>query len=263
MKKIFVSSFFVLLAFVLNAQVILDHTYNYSATVVQFETLGYKYYLMDVPNSQCRIYNLDHSLYKTIDCSVPSGCYLSDVKFLSEKLFDNDSGIELLYTYYKYYSGSAYYEYDSKIINDDGSQIVFIDGALYNYINKTGEDSYKLFSYCYDFSSFPEVVWTNIYSLPGTAVMNSVVFENSSKIFLDAFPNPASGTLKVNYNLPKDVSEGVLRLYDNSGRPVNHFTVDHFSDHLDLDVSQMGSGVYFYFIEAEGTKSPSQKLVVQ
>lgn len=263
MKKIFVSSFFLVFAFVLNAQVTLEHTYNYSANLVEFETLGYKYYLMDVPNAQCRIYNMDHSLYKSINCPVPSGCYLFDVKFLSEKLFDSDSGIELLYSWYKYNSGSDYYEYDSKIINEDESQIVFIEGALYNHINKTGEESYKLFSYCYDFSNFPELVWTNVYALPGTPIVNALAFEDDSKILLDAFPNPTSNTLKVNYNLPKNVSEGVLRLFDNSGRPVNHFIIDQFSDHLDLDVTSLANGVYFYFIEFEGARSPSQKVVVQ
>ena len=263
MKKIFVGSFFVLLAFALNAQVSLDYTYNYSATVVEFETLGYKYYLMDVPNAQCRIYNTDHSLYKSINCPVPSGCYLFDVKFLSESLFDTDSGIELLYSWYKYNSTSDYYKYDSKIMNEDGSQIVLIDGALYNYINKTGEETYKLFSYCYDFSVFPEVVWTNIYSLPGTPAVNAVTFDNSSKLDLNAFPNPASSTLKINYSLPENVRKGVLRLFDNSGSSVNEFVIDHFSDHLDLDVSQLASGVYFYYVEFEGTRSPSQKLVVQ
>ena len=198
MKKIAVSAFLVVLAFVLNAQVSLEHTYIYSAAPVEFETLGYKYYLMDIPNAQCRIYNMDHSLFKTINCTVPSGCYLFDIKFLSENLFDTDSGIELLYSWYKYYSSSDYYDYDSKIINEDGSEIVFIDGALYNYVNKTGEDSYKLFSYCYNFSSYPEVVWTNIYSLPGIPVLSAVTYENDSEMLLDAFPNPASNTVKVN-----------------------------------------------------------------
>ena len=140
---------------------------------------------------------------------------------------------------------------------------MLIDGALYNYINKTGEETYKLFSYCYDFSVFPEVVWTNIYSLPGMPAVNAVTFDNSSKLDLNAFPNPVSNTLKINYSLPENVHDGVLYLVDNSGRPVNEFVVDHFSDHLDLDVSQLASGVYFYYVEFEGNRSPSQKLVVQ
>lgn len=261
MKKLtFLMLFFVFFN-VLNAQVILEKTYNYSATIVKFETLGYKYYLMDVPNSQCRIYNTDHSLIKTINCAVPSGCYLSDIKFLSENLFDTDSGIELLYTWYKYNAGKEYYEYGSKIINEDGTQILTIDGALYNYINKTGEDTYKLFSYCYDFSGSPEKVWTNIYTLPGAPIV-SAAFEKIPDLLLKAYPNPASNTLKVAYTLPENVDSGVLQLIDNSGRPVNQFVVDHFSDHLDMDVSTLAKGVYFYFIEYGDTKSPSQKLVI-
>ena len=248
---------------VVSAQVTLEKTYNYSATIVKFEPLGYKYYLMDVPNAQCRIYNLDHSLYKTINCAVPSGCYLFDIKYLSENLFDSDAGIELLYSWYKYYPEPDYYDYDSKIMNEDGTEIVFIDGALYNYINKTEEDTYKLFSYCYDLSVFPEVIWTNIYSLPGKPVVNAVVFENDSEFLLNAFPNPTSGTLKVAYVLPENVDSGLLQLFDNSGRPISQFVVDHYSDHLDLDVSGMASGVYHYFIAYGDTKSPSKKLVVQ
>jgi hypothetical protein len=166
MKKGIISALFPGIFSMLNAQVTLEKRYDFSATVVKFETLGYKYYLMDVPLAQCRIYNLDHSLFKTINCNVPAGFYLYDIKFLSEKLFDNDAGIELLCTFYKYNETLQYYEYDSKIINEDGSQHTFINSALYNYIHKTGENTYNLFLYCYDFLVWPGKVWTNIYSLP-------------------------------------------------------------------------------------------------
>lgn len=263
MKKTVILLTAIFMATGLMAQVTLDHTYNYSATVVKFETLGYKYYLMDVPRSECRIYNMDHSLYKTISCSTPSGCYLFDIKFLSEKTFDNDAGIELLYSYYKYYSGGDYYDYDSRIINEDGSEIVFIDGALYNYINKTGDDTYKLFSYCYNFSSFPEVIWTNIYSLPGAPILNASVVNQENQWSLNAYPNPTYETVKVAYSLPANVFSATLHLVDNTGRPVNQFIVDTYSDHLDLDVTSLSSGIYFYFIEADGKRSASQKLIVQ
>jgi hypothetical protein len=80
---------------------------------------------------------------------------------------------------------------------------------------------------------------------------------------LKAYPNPASNTLKVTYNLPQNVKFGVLQVFDNSGRPVNQFVVDHFSDQLDLDVSKMARGIYHYFIEYGDKKSPSKKLVIQ
>lgn len=263
MKTHYLTTIFMLTVFALKAQVTLDKKYDYSTSVVKFETLGYKYYLMDVPNGQCRIYNLDHSLLKTINCNVPNGYFLSDVKFLSEKLFDTDAGIELLCTFYKYNSSQGYYEYDSKIINEDGSQIQFIDGALYNYINKTDENTYKLFSYGYDFSVSPEKVWTNIYNLPGTVVSAIFLNEKSPDVLLNAFPNPATQTLKVAYSLPENVTQGTLHLVDNAGRQVDQFVVDKHTDFLMLDISTFQSGVYHYFIEYGNTKTASKKLVVQ
>jgi len=263
MKKLISTSIFFLLILAINAQVTLDKRYEYSTSVVKLETLGYKYFLMDVPNGQCQIYNIDHSWFRTINCSVPSGFFLADIKFLSEKLFDTDDGIELLCTYYKYNSTQAYYEYDSKIINEDGSQITFIDGALYNYINKTEENTYKLFSYCYDFSNSPEKVWTNIYNLPGMVVSAQSFNEKSSDILLNAFPNPATQKVNVAYELPDNIVSGNLFLVDNNGRQVKQFVVDAHTDHLSLDVNDFSSGIYYYFIEYGNTKTPSKKLVVR
>ena len=210
MKTQLLTTILLLAAFTLQAQVTLDKKYDYSTSVVKLETLGYKYFLMDVPAGQCRIYNLDHSLFKAVNCNVPSGSYLFDIKFLSEKLFDSDAGIELLCTFYKYYSAQNYYEYDSKIINDDGSQIAFVDGSLYTYINKTGDNTYKLFSYCYDFSVFPEKVWTNIYSLPGSSTVSAIMIDNEPDFLLNAFPNPANQALKVAYILPENINQATL-----------------------------------------------------
>jgi len=263
MKTQLLTTILLLATFVLNAQVTLDKKYDYSTSVVKLETLGYKYYLMDVPLGQCRIYNTDHSLFRIVSCNVPSGFYLSDIKFISEKLFNSDAGIELLCTFYKYNTAKDYYEYDSKIINEDGSQIVFIDGSLYNYINKTGDTEYKLFSYCYDFSVSPEIVWTNIYSLPGSPVVSAIINADKPDFLLNAFPNPASQSLKVAYVLPENINQATLHLIDNSGKQVEQFMVDNHTDHLMLDVSRYQSGVYHYFIEYGNTKTPAKKLVVR
>ena len=115
MKKLLITSIFFILFFALNAQVSLNKRYEYSASIVKLETLGYKYYLIDVSNEECCIYNLDHSLFKTITCNVPNNFYLADIKFVSENLFNNDSEIEILCNYYKYISTSTsyYYEYEN------------------------------------------------------------------------------------------------------------------------------------------------------
>ncbi len=263
MKSLIIISVFIALAFISNAQVTLDKKYDYSTSVVKLETQGYKYFLMDIPNSQCRIYNMDHSLYKTINCNVPGNCYLADIKYISEKLFDNDAGRELLYTYYQYFttSTSYYYEYDSKIINEDGSVITSIDGARYNYVNQTGINTNKLFSYCYDYSVYPEKVWTNIYSLPGTAVYSFINKEKS--VNLNIFPNPTSEKVNVYYSLPNNMDEGILKIVDNNGKLVDQFTVDNHTSFLTLEVNSYRNGIYHYFIEYNGTRTRSKKLVIQ
>ena len=219
---------------------------------------------MDVPNSQCRIYNLDHSLFKTINCSATNGFYLADIKFVSENLFDSDSEIEILCTYYKYTSTetSYYYEYYSKIINENGTTMLTIDGARYNNINQTEENTYKLFSYCYNYKPFPEIIWTNIYNLPGVPDV-AILENNAQETRINAYPNPASQTVKVAYSLPDNVTFGNLHLFDNSGRAVNKFIIDNHTDHLELNISDYKSGIYHYFIEYGNTKTVSKKLVIR
>ena len=265
MKIIILFGIIGLLTLNINAQVTLEKTYNYSTSIVKFETSGYKYYLMDVPNAQCRIYNMDHSLYKTISCPVPSGFYLSDVKLLSEKLFNSDSGIELVITYYKYVSTqtSYYYIYGSRIISESGSVLVNIDGAQYMYVNKTGDNMYKLFAYCFDYSTSPEKVWTNIYSLPGTPVTGYASAEKNRDTFIAAFPNPASNQFKITYQLPGNASQGILRLFDSNGRQVDQFIVDRHTDHLAIDVKRYNPGLYHYFVESGSSKSHSEKIIIQ
>ena len=264
MKKLILSTFLVLFVFVSFTQVTLDKKYDYSAWVVKLEKSGFKYFLMDVPNAQCRIYNLDHSLYKTITCNVPAGFYLADIKYISENIFDNDEGLELICTYYKYVpvGDSYYYEYDSKIINEDGSLVQEIDGGRYTYIVQTDEDVYQLFAYCYDYSVFPEKIWTNIYSLPEATVYSAFLTSQNNEVLINAFPNPATQTVNVTYALPQNITEGRLYLLDNTGRHVNQFVVDNHTDHLSLDVTQYSSGIYHYFIEYGNTRTEAKKLVI-
>ena len=213
MKRI-LTTFILMFSFAaLYGQITLNKTYNYSATVVKLETLGYKYYLMDVPASQCRIYNMDHSLFKTINCTVPSGYFLADIKFVSENLFNADSKIELAYTYYKYVSTSTsyYYIYGAKVITEAGTVLQPIDDAQYLYVNKTGDTEYKLFVYCFDYSVSPEKVWTNIYNISGIPVISASISDKQQDVLLNAWPNPATEVIRLEYELPANVKSASQR----------------------------------------------------
>ncbi len=265
MKKTILTSVLVLFISLLYGQITLQKTYNYSATVVKLETLGYKYYLMDVPNSQCRIYNLDHSIFKTINCSVPNGYYLADIKYVSENLFDTDSKIELAYTYYRYIatSSSYYYIYGTRIANESGTNILTIDDAQYVYVKQIDTDEYKLFAYCLDYSVFPETVWTNIYSLPGaplTGISSDILEPNFS---LNAYPNPSRDQVRIEYQLPANINNASLFLIDSNGRSVKDFQIDGHTDYLALNVDDLSKGIYFYFIKYDNIRTETKKIIVQ
>lgn len=264
MKQIILTSLLAISILLGYSQVTLQKTYNYSTTVVKLETLGYKYYLMDVPASQARIYNMDHSVYKTISCSVPNGYYLGDVKYVSQNLFNTDSQIELVYIYYKYVTASTpYYMYGAKVVNESGATLASIDGVQYIYVNKTGDAEYKLFAYCFDYSIFPEKVWTNIYSLPGSLVSALNFSSQQTDSFLNAYPNPASDIVRIAYELPENVKDANLYLIDATGRPVRNYQIDNHIDNLALNVNDLSAGVYHYFIEFGNTRTEAKKIVVQ
>lgn len=247
------------------AQITLQKTYNYSTSVVKLETLGYKYFLMDVPNSQVRIYNMDHSIYKTVNCNLPNGYFLADVKYVSQNLFNADPQIEFVYTYYKYVStaSSYYYIYGSKIISENGTNLQTIDGARYIYVNKTGDAEHKLFAYCFDYSVFPETVWTNIYNLSGSLVSALNISSQQTDSFLNAWPNPASEIIRLEYELPANIKSASLNVYDTNGRKVKNFQIDNHSDNIAMNVNDLATGTYLYNIEYDNQRTISKKIVVQ
>lgn len=265
MRKIILSSALLFLLTTLHAQITLQKTYNFSTSVVKLETQGYKYFLMDVPNSQCRLYNPDHSLYKTINCNVPSGYYLSDIKLISEKLFNADSQIELAYTYYKYVSTatSYYYTYGTKIISENGNVLQTIDGAQYVYVNKTGESEHKLFAYCFDYSVTPEKVWTNIYSLPGVYVSSTLIAGKPDGAEFNAYPNPANDIIRLDYKLPDNINMAKMIVVDSNGKFVKNYLIDNHIDYISLTVNDLAAGIYHYFLEYGSTRTASKKIVVQ
>ena len=100
-------------------------------TWLSLETLGEVYYSMDVINKQCLIYNMDHTLMKSIPLPVPEGYYLEDIQFLSQHLFNDDDLLELVYIYSKYVATdlSYYFTFESKLINENGVTTSDIPGC--------------------------------------------------------------------------------------------------------------------------------------
>lgn len=244
------------------SQITLEKTYSgVSAGVAHTETYGDKYYVMDVAGSQCRIYNLDHSLWKTVNLSVPSNYYLYDIQYVTDHLFNSDNSIEMLYVCYNYNSTGQYYTYDTRIATETGSQLLDIPGAGYNWITEAGTAGTKLLTYIYDYSVSPYTISTKVYSLPGSLPAGYSEVQQPAAI-MKAWPNPVHGTLTIEFSLPGGITQAGLNIMNSSGQRVRSYTVDGTFNDLLLDTGDLPSGIYFWNLEAPGYKSTTQKIVV-
>ena len=121
------------------SQPVLDHQFTYSTTITQLEKSGDKFFAMDNINNRCLLYNLDYSTFKTISLVLPQDYYLYNILQVSEHTFNSDDLVEIAYIYSKYtqIESSYYYSYETRVINENGVEILKIPGAGHTEIIQT------------------------------------------------------------------------------------------------------------------------------
>jgi hypothetical protein len=240
------------------AQFALEQTYNHSLSITKINENEYKYFLMDVAKSECRIFNLDHSPWKTIPITLPKDYYLYDIKFVTQNLFNSDSDIELWYSAYKWVGTTAdgYYQYQSKVINENGATLANIENGMYAYLIKAGDNSYKLSVYAYDNSFWPGSVQTHIFSIPGTAT----AAENTKSALLDPYPNPAENA--INLPLFDEQQTGTLQVFSLSGQLMLKTEISNQALYQ-LNTLGWKPGFYTYRVITNAGASESKKFMVK
>jgi len=157
--------FFILTKFSLFAQINLENTYNDGYVYrVNLAYSGEKYYLLDAQNNQAKIYNADHTLWKSINLSVPNGALLFGIYHLSESKINSDSLVEVAYSFY-INSGTLVYE--SRIINEQGNTLLSVPDAHAIYLNELQGFSNKIITH-----EMAPVIINRVYNI------NSLTLEN-------------------------------------------------------------------------------------
>lgn len=266
MKKYLILSIIILIIFQTKviAQISLLNTYSDAVYVVDIEDVGYKYYGIDFETSQCKIYNLDHTLWKTIDIVSPTNNYIDAVAYVSTKLFNNDSNIELLVVFSEYVETSdtsGYTYYTTKVINENGVTFLDVPGGGYSIIYNIDETEANLLVYIYDFSVSPFNVTTNIYSIPGTPYTMSET--NFGITLKNAFPNPSHTFINIPYDIVQSTNSADIIIYNELGAEVYRSKINSNENIYRLNTNHFSNGVYFYQIESNGYVSPSRKMVIQ
>lgn len=245
------------------AQPVFEHKYDESATIGYLESVGQVYYSMDVINKQCHLYRMDHSLYKSIPIPTPEGYYLSDVQYVTEKLFNDDALVELVYSYTKYVptTTSYYYTYETRLVNENGEVLNQWPGAGYTEVIETPAHGKKFLVYEYNYSVIPYRTYTHVYSLPGSGV--SAAMMPAKPVPLGPpYPNPADRLVHIPVALPPSALSGTLKVCNLNGSPLMSLPVTADESHVVLSTLQLVPGTYLYYVETEQSRSGAGKLVV-
>ena len=261
MKKTIYILALTLVTMTTNAQITLENSYPSMPTIVHLSLSGYKYCVF---GDTTKLYNLNHSLWKSINLYVPSGGYLepnSGYHSISEELYNSDTLIEILYLVEIPPTSASVY-----VTNETGS-ILFQEASGYGQAPQIVNDGIDFKMMVFDSTTSR---W-NVYGLTGTLPCNlcggtlGITEHNSNgnkQMISNPYPNPTNDKTTINYELPEGINQGKLICYDITGNIVKAFIVDRTFKNLQISNSDLASGTYYYQLQTTMGASGGKKLVI-
>ncbi len=92
--------------------------------------------------------------------------------------------------------------------------------------------------------------------------LESVVDYNNVDVFSNAYPNPANSTLSFNYNMPQDANNSYIAIFNMMGQEIIRENINVGGSRLDINVSDLTEGVYFYSLIVNNEKVKTNKFVI-
>jgi hypothetical protein len=238
--KVLVATLFVFTSVVSISQITLDHTYTGWASMSNLAISGYKYHVLDTETKTLKLYNINHSLWKTVNLSVPAGyTLLTSVYNVSENLFSLDGKVGFTYSYYQ---TTPSVQYETRVINENGTILLTIAGATYAYAYEVDGEA-KLLAYITNYTS--STTTTKVFDLPGDLTTNVVSLTSESRL---PFPNPAIDGITIPYPANEMTEGGEIRVFNSGGQLMKSFQVDQTFNHIIIRPGMLSSGVYHYKI---------------
>lgn len=200
----------------------LENTYNYeNIKRIKLENSGEKYYLLDKTNNSAKIYNANHSLWKTVSLPKPTTATYLDIDFVSETKINPDALLEIGYSFSETVNNVIIYS--SKIVNENNVELLTVPKSRKLVINSIDGLADKLIAeLLIDFSMYN----TNVYNLPSLTLekayvgqVSRVVLDKSGEKYYTSY-NPSNNQVKIynsNHTLWKtiDLSTGSFFMSNN------------------------------------------------
>lgn len=237
----------------------------YTVQISENET---KYYFADTVTNTFSLYNMDFTPFmENIAVPEPFANFGFFALYISRTLFDCDSSnIEYLY------QATGFNDKPVRIMRTDGTILFELDSAVAPYCNglclgwsdiivpiRNTSDGTKLFLNKYDSTGRQKI---HIYSLCGELPTKTIDLTFLKESLVKIFPNPTSGKLNFQVNLPDNKNKYELVILDNSAREIKRERIDYNKINYSIDVSSFDSGTYFYSICSKNGAYKSGKFIL-
>jgi len=238
--------------------------------MVNLEISGMKYVVKNQAEGDryLKFYNLDHSLWKTIDCNPfpttiicgpDEPIYVFVSLYISETLFDCDDDIEFLYSSI---SGCERY---TAVYKEDGSSIMIADSCAPLVESHIPHQWLPI----YNTSDGTKLILSHlngsgvVYDLPcSLPVGTNMIQEELPLNHLNIYPNPSNTQIHIDYLIPKGNNEAQIVVNSLAGEEIKRYVVDRTFSSLILESGELAAGTYIYSLITDGKTIESKKIVV-
>ncbi len=116
--------------------------------------------------------------------------------------------------------------------------------------------------YCFfDQSNMADSACIMVYFYASPTGVETMIYTDVNSVS-QAFPNPASATAKLNYTLRNNAGKARLEFYNMLGAKVKTLELQEKMASMEIQLSNLESGVYFYSLVVDEKTVDTKKLVV-
>ncbi len=226
----------------------LENAYQSQVKRVKLENSGEKYYTFAwLLNNQVKIYNSNHTLWKTINLPLVQIENSPIVNILSETIIDPNAIIELAYTFNTGLLNGV--GYSSKVIDENGAILLDAEYVQDLYVSKIQGLKNKLIGYNYAF--FNNTYIGKVYSIETLGTLDNSI---NDKVVMA--PNPAKSFININ-SLSIPIIEATI--YNMNGIIVKKEIAQNITK---IDINQLPAGIYIVNLTDFNNQKSTHKITV-
>ncbi|WP_066224502.1 T9SS type A sorting domain-containing protein [Formosa haliotis] len=246
MLKITTTVFALLISSLSFAQLTLEHTYEIGGNIhdtnegyFKTEDKAFHYTYDTATDYVLKIYNEDHTLYKTITLPIDPSYELIWIDMFTDKLFNSNDLIEFIV---RIKLNST--ENKLLLFNENAELLMDFGNREDAKIIKGLNNNYKLFVYHDAFYEYNrEYTIKDVYNIEAGTLSNEQLDLITRKTAL-SYPNPASANINIANSLGSQIF-GTLKIYNTTGAIVIEKEVKNTDgEYLKIDISNLANGTY-------------------